>query len=416
MNYYKIKSCRVCRSKNLKLILELGNFVSCGTFYKIGSKQASPVPIKLLQCNNCKLIQTQHNYNKNSLFGDNYGYRSGINESMKKHLAEIVSNLEKKVKLSDKDIVIDIGSNDGTTLSFYKNKKLTKIGIDPTIKKFKKYYHSNIIAVPKFFSENAFKKLKLNGKAKIITSISMFYDLPDPNMFTNNICKVLDKNGLWLLEQSYLPSMIKKNSFDTICHEHLEYYTLKQINYLAVKNHLKIIDVKLNNVNGGSFQVMIAHKNSNFISNDKVISKILNEEKLNGYLGSQPIKKLNNRIIKIKKKIINFLTKAKKKGQIVHGYGASTKGNTLLQYFNISSNLITAIADRNKSKFGCCTPGTNIPIISEKKSRLLNPDYYFVLPWHFRESFIRREKNYLKRGGKFIFPLPVFEIFSKKIK
>jgi hypothetical protein len=244
----------------------------------------------------------------------------------------------------------------------------------------------------------------------------MFYDLNDPNTFIKDIAKVLDEEGIWLTEQSYLPTMIERNSFDTICHEHLEYYTLKQINILAEKHNMRIVDVKMNDINGGSFQVILCHKNSSLSSNNKEIFKILKQEKLKGYHGSHvahPIRKLIAKINKIKIKVINFLIKKKNQGKIVHGYGASTKGNTLLQYFNISTDLISVIADRNKDKFGCCTPGTNIPIISEKDSRLLNPDYFFVLPWHFYKSFINREKRYLNRGGKFIFPLPNFKIVSK---
>lgn len=416
MRYKTITYCRICKSKNLKLLLDMGRLASCGTFPKIKESHPPQVPLRIVICNNCKLVQTKDNYHQNSLFRGNYGYRSGINESMRKHLKGIVMNLTKKIKLLKGDVVLDIGSNDGTTLNYYKNKKIIRVGIDPTIDKFKKYYSKDIITSSNFFSSKNYKKLKLNKKAKIITSIAMFYDLNDPNIFIQDIVKVLDKEGIWLTEQSYLPTMVKRNSFDTICHEHLEYYTLKQINYLSKKHNMRIIDVKMNDINGGSFQVTLCHKNSSLSSNNRKIFKILKQEKLKGYHRSNlvhPMKKLIVKINKIKIKVINFLIKIKNQGKIVHGYGASTKGNTLLQYFNISTDLIAVIADRNKDKFGCCTPGSNIPIISEKESRLLKPDYFFVLPWHFYRNFINREKKYLNRGGKFIFPLPNFKIVSK---
>jgi len=413
MKYKIITYCRICKFKNLKPLLDLGKLVSCGTFPKIKKRHPPKVPLRIVMCNNCKLVQTKHNYDQNSLFRGNYGYRSGINESMRRHLKEIVKNLKKKIKLFKGDIVLDIGSNDGTTLKYYKNKKIIRVGIDPTINKFKKNYPKDIITSSNFFSYKNYKKLKLNKKAKIITSIAMFYDLNDPNIFVQDIVKVLDKDGIWLTEQSYLPTKVERKSFDTICHEHLEYYTLKQIDFLAKKHAMRIVDVKINDINGGSFQVMLCHKNSSLSSKRRKILKILKQEKLKGYHGSIPIKKLIIKIKKIKAKVINFLIKNKNEGKIVHGYGASTKGNTLLQYFNISKDLITAIADRNKDKFGHCTPGSNIPIISEDKSRLLRPDYYFVLPWHFYKNFINREKKYLKRGGKFVFPLPNFKIVSK---
>ena len=412
MKYKNIYRCRLCYKSQFISLLDFGKLVSCGLFPKKNEKTAA-VPLKIIQCLNCKFIQTKHNYEQKKLFKNNYGYRSGLNNSMKFHLKEIVKNLEKTITLLDGDIVLDIGSNDGTTLNFYQNKNLFRIGIDPTISKFKKYYNKDIIRISDFFSAKKLKKLKLKNKIKIITSIAMFYDLQNPNIFFNDIRQLLHNEGIWFLELSYLPSMVEANSFDTICHEHLGYYTLAQIVYLSDKNNMKIIDVNFNDTNGGSFQILISQKNSCFIPNYSKISKILNKEKINGYNGSRPIKKLRKKINIIKKQTLNFLNKVKKEGKVVHGYGASTKGNTLLQHFNIRSNLIEAIAECNETKFRCCTPGTKIPIISEKKSKSLKLDYYFVLPWHFKKNFLRKEKNFLNKGGKFIFPLPNFEIVSK---
>jgi hypothetical protein len=417
VKYINIQKCRICYNKKFISLLNLGKLVSCGLFSKIKNKKLTTAPLEIVQCLKCRFVQTKHNYELKKLFTNNYGFRSGLNTSMKFHLKSIVKKLEKKIPLLDNDIVLDIGSNDGTTLGFYKNKKLLRIGIDPTISKFKKYYNKDIVKISDFFSAKKLKKLKLKNKIKIITSIAMFYDLQDPNIFLNDIKELLHRDGIWFLELSYLPSMIEANSFDTICHEHLGYYTLGQMVYLSTKNNMKIIDVSLNDTNGGSFQILLSHKESSFIPNSKKISKMLKKEKIDGYNvgggGCRPIKKLAKKIEIIKKQTVNFLKKIKKEGKVVHGYGASTKGNTLLQYFNIKSNLIEAIAECNKTKFGCYTPGTWIPIISEKKSRSLNPDYYFVLPWHFKKDFLRKENNFLKKGGKFVFPLPNFEIVSK---
>ena len=246
----------------------------------------------------------------------------------------------------------------------------------------------------------------------MITSFAMFYDLENPVKFAKEIYKSLDDEGIWCFEQSYLPSMLKANSFDTICHEHLEFYYLKQIMWIAEKAKLKIIDVTLNDVNGGSFSVIAVKKSSKLKINKNSINKLLKMEKRLKLENFSIYKKFKNNVEISKKKLLNFLEKQKEKGKKkVYGLGASTKGNVLLQYFDIKSDLLNYIGEVNKDKLNCYTPGTYIPMISESDAIKLSPDYFLILPWHFKNFFLNSKKF---SGKKLIFPLPYFKVVKVK--
>ncbi len=405
MKYYKIKKCRCCHSTNFKEIIDFGRMSLSTSFTQKNSKN-NFVPLKLIYCKKCYLTQLNHNYEPNKIYNKNYGYRSGINKSMNLHLEGIVSDARKIVSLTNKDIVLDIASNDGTLLKKYKSKKLIKIGIDPTIKKFKKFYNSDVLTLADYFTSKKFFKISKNVKAKIITSIAVFYDVSKPDKFIQDIKKILEKNGVWVLEQSYLPSLIKNNAYDSVCHEHLTYFMVHQINILLKKFNLRIYDIKENSMNGGSIRIFISHYNSNLKTNKKNIEKIINLENKILKNPSNTFKIFRKNIELSKKNLFDYIVNLKKIGKTIHIYGASTKGNIILQYCKIDNSLIEFAADRNKDKIGKKTAGTNIKIISEKESRTMKPDFYLVMPWHFKDEFIKREQSFLKKGGKFIFPLP----------
>jgi hypothetical protein len=328
---------------------------------------------------------------------------------MANHLKKKFIYLKKKYHLKNSDLIIDIGSNDGTFLNFFLNFK-NLIGIDPTIKKFSRYYKNNIKKLPHFFSYEILKKNYIFKKAKLITSISMFYDLEDPIKFVLDIKKSLDKDGVWHFEQSYMPSMIKEYSYDTICHEHLEYYSLTMICKILKKCNLRVLDVQLNEINGGSFSVTASHENSRYKSNSRIIKKLINEEKILGFDKIEVYKKFNNKIKKHKKNLFQLLYNLKNKNKKIFGYGASTKGNVILQYCGIDSKLIKNIYEVNEDKFNKYTPGTKIKILSDKKISKKNCDFLLVLPWHFKDFILKKEKKIIKQGIKFIFPLPRIEI------
>jgi len=409
--YKEIKKCRISESENLTSVLDLGRQYLTGIFPESKEQKVSSGPLELVWCSESRLLQLKHSYPLDEMYGNNYGYRSGLNQSMVNHLNHKVNHLTNIVHLGLNDLVIDIGSNDATLLKSYARNDITKVGIDPTGKKFKEYYTDDIILIDEFFPSSTFQSNFADKKAKIITSIAMFYDLENPLAFVRAIAETLHKDGIWHLEQSYLPSMLRTNAYDTICHEHLEYYTLGNIKYLLERCDLKIVDVQINDINGGSFAVTASHKKSNALPvNHAIINWLLSQEERMGVNTSKPFKDFEKRVFQHRADLKELIMSLINDGKKIIGYGASTKGNVLLQFCGFTENEIPYIAEVNEDKFGCFTPGTNIPIISEKEARAMKPDYFFVLPWHFKHNILAREEKFLSSGGRFIFPLPYIEI------
>ena len=404
-----MNKCRNCKSKNLLRLFSLGNLSFTGKFPKNKSTNIKKKQLGLVICSKCSLVQLNKSFNLKYLYAPDYGYRTGINQTMTNHMADIKEKLIRRVKLRSGDSVLDIASNDATLLNFY-NKNIIKVGIDPLVNKYFKYYKKVNYKISDFFSADKILK-KTKNKFKIITALAVFYDAKDPNEFLNDIKSLLQKDGILLLEQADLLSMIKFKTFDTICHEHLYYYSTKVIIEMVSKNNLRVFDIKKNKINGGSTQYFISRQDSKFKINYKSINPVLREEKKYKLENKKTFinffKKINHIKFKTQKHLNSIVSKNKK----IHGYGASTKGNVLLQYFNINKKYIKFIADRNPKKYNHYTPGTKIKIISEKKSRMLLPDYYFVLPWHFKKEILKREKKMINKGCKFIFPLPNYKIY-----
>lgn len=402
------KFCRICNNTNLIEVLSLGNQYLSGIFPKTKNETLISAPLTLVKCtgkDSCGLVQMKYNFSSDIMYGENYGYRSGLNSSMVKHLENKTEIIKSIIDLENDDIVLDIGSNDGTTLSFFKNSNLNLIGIDPTANNFIDYYPEEVSVVPNFFSSKLFTDKYKSKKAKVIFSLSMFYDLPKPLDFMREIKSVLDVSGIWVVEQSYLPFMLETNSYDTVCHEHYEYYSLKDIKNMTDKLNLKIVDIEFNDINGGSFSLLISHNNENFIEY-KNINDLLEKETYLDNLNTFETFKKNIDTAKddIQKKLSNLV----KNGHSIAGIGASTKGNVMLQYCNINTSLIECIGEVNKEKLGCFTPGTNIPIISEDD--VINKyEYLLVIPWHFRDFFLKNKKF---KGKKLIFALPEVQIIE----
>jgi NDP-4-keto-2,6-dideoxyhexose 3-C-methyltransferase len=343
------------------------------------------------------------------MYGSNYGYRSGLNASMVKHLRGRVRHALTLARPQAGDLVLDIGSNDGTTLRSYPESGLTLVGMDPVGCKFAHYYPSHIRLIPDFFSAGEFEKRFPGRRAKIVTSIAMFYDLEDPLDFMAQIHRLLADDGIWVFEQSYCPSMLAANAYDTVCHEHISYYALRQIKWMTDRVGFDILDVELNEVNGGSFCVTVARKNSPYRVENHRVAELLAEEDRQGIGTLAPFLAFRDRVYRCRDELRRFLLAARRQGKRVYGYGASTKGNVVLQFCGLTAQDVPAIAEVNEDKFGAFTPRTRIPILSEKEVHALRPDYLLVLPWHFRETIVSRERPYLAQGGKLLFPLPQVE-------
>jgi hypothetical protein len=407
--YSEITKCRISQSTNLITVLSLGNQYLTGVFPKHIGEEITNGPLDLVWCPDSGLLQLKQSYSPNELYGDNYGYRSGLNTSMVRHLEQKIRTLERLVKLDESDLVLDIGSNDATSLRAYSGRH-KKVGIDPTGLKFKKYYGDDIKLISDFFNAKTFKESFPNNKAKIITSIAMFYDLEAPMEFVRDIEHCLADDGIWHFEQSYMPSMLRMNSYDTICHEHLEFYSLGVVKRILEKCGMKVVDVQMNSINGGSFAVTASKERASYISNKPIIDWLLKQEEDMGLDTPKPYRDFEEKVFRHRKNLTNLVESLVADGKKIIGYGASTKGNVLLQFCGFTSRHIPFIAEVNNDKYGSYTPGTRIPIISETEAKAMDPDYFLVLPWHFKDSILTREKDYLAKGGKFIFPLPEIEI------
>ena len=407
-----INNCRSCHSKSISVVFELGTQTLSGVFRSENLDDITTGPLTLVKCNECDLVQLQHSYPLNEMYNEGYGYRSGATDYMRHHLKQIIGFANKNVALENGDYVLDIGCNDGTLLHSYETGKYNRIGIDPVAKKYLSSYEKDIKVVTDFFTKDNYFSVA-SEKAKIVTSISMFYDLESPVSFAKEVASVLAKDGVWIIEQSYLPAMIRQNSYDTICHEHLEYYSLTAVEFILKQAGMILIDASQNEVNGGSVRLAAAHAKSLHASKiSPEVIWLLEQERNHEINSHNSFKDFQKNVYRQKIDLKNLLKELKDKGKTVIGYGASTKGNVILQYCGIDSELLPYIGDITSFKDGAYTPGTKIPIISMDKAKAMNPDYFLVLPWAFRGDILLREKDTIQNGTKFIFPLPFVEIVS----
>lgn len=391
-------TCRVCDGV-LNTVFDLGgiypsNFIN-------DDEELQKAPLCLSQCNKCNLIQLKHTVELDSMYRQ-YWYRSSLNPSMVRDLQDVVSNIEQLIELNDKDVVIDIGANDGTMLSMYQNKNLVTIGIDPALNLQNRAEKNCSFFINDYFSA---EQLKAFPKAKVITSIAMFYDLEDPHSFVEDIKNSLAEDGIWVVQFTDLLSMLRANAFDNICHEHLEYYALKDLVMLFQHHDLRIFDVSYNTVNGGSIRAYVCHNKSNRPTDIRVPDFL--KEELNYFSDfTNPIASFKLRVEDIKSIVMDYIRDLRINGNRIALMGASTKGNTLLQYFGLDDYYIDHAAEVNEDKFGLKTAGTNIRIISQDDSMWIPPQYYFIPIWHFASNLISRNTEYLEKGGKFIIPMP----------
>lgn len=407
----KISKCRVCGNADLAPVLDLGEQMLTGVFPRERDATVTTGPLRLVKCVGgdevCGLLQLEHSYDLGEMYGENYGYRSGLNASMVKHLHAKVGRLLRSVNLRAGDLVVDIGSNDSTTLQAYPT-DLTLVGVDPTGVKFHSYYPAHVQLIADFFSAKLVQQRFAGRKAKVVTSFSMFYDLEYPLQFMREVHEVLTDDGVWVFEQSYMPTMLEMNSYDTACHEHLEYYSLKQIQWMADRVGFRIVDVEFNDVNGGSFSVTVA-KTDGRVEPTPAVQAVLRAEREKGLDTLLPFQQFAERVARQRAELRDFVLSARAEGKTVAVLGASTKGNVLLQYCGLGTTLISQVGEVNAEKFGAFTPGTWIPIVEETALLATNPDYLLVLPWHFRAFFLGNGKY---KGRKLVFPLPRLDVVA----
>ncbi len=405
----------ICRNCERNKFLKLSNigYQPISSIFLKNKKKIKNYSLDLFKCKICDLVQLSKIANLKDMYGSEYGYKTSVSKLMINHLKEKFIRLKKLNILKKNSNILDIGSNDGTFLNFFidTNNNLNLYGIDPSASAFIENYNKKIKIIIDFFNQKTVKQYFRNNKTikfSLITSFAMFYDVEDPNTFCKDISNILEKNGLWILEFSYFPLLLKNLTYDQICHEHVVYYTLSTFNKIIKKNNLKIIDFSINEINGGSIEVICAKKNSKHKTKNKKINEILKKEKL---ITQRDYDRFNLRVETSKKNLLLFL-KNQKKSDVI-GYGASTKGNVILNYCGVTNKNISYICDANPSKIGKFTPGSYIDIISKERMRKINPKYLLVLIWSFKTEVIKQEKEFIKKGGKLIFPLPVFHIVDK---
>ncbi|RYF60642.1 MAG: methyltransferase domain-containing protein [Comamonadaceae bacterium] len=408
-SYTPIHRCRICGNTDLAQVLDLGEQMLTGVFPRSRDAQVTTGPLRLVKCvgiDACGLLQLAHSYDLGEMYGDNYGYRSGLNASMVRHLHAKVARVLRLVSLRPGNLVVDVGANAGTTLGAYPELiGADLLGIDPTGAKFRQYYKPHVNLYADFFTADTLRQVRPGKQVRVLTSFSMFYDLEAPMAFMQDVHDVLADDGVWVFEQSYMPAMLDAVSYDTVCHEHLEYYALKQVKWMADRVGFTIVDIEFNDINGGSFSVTAA-KSVSGMSESPDVARILVEEAARGLDTLAPFEDFARRTTQSRDELRAFLAQAKAEGKTVAALGASTKGNVLLQYCGITTDDIAEVGEVNPEKFGALTPGVFLPIHDEVDVLAHGYDYHFVLPWHFRRNFLA---NPAYTGRTLVFPLPTLQ-------
>lgn len=399
-------ACRVCGNTELVRVLDLGEQTLTGVFPRSREEQITRGPLALVKCHgadSCGLLQLEHTYDAAEMYGAGYGYRSGLNASMSAHLNARAQQILSQEGLRAGDMVVDIGSNDGTSLNaFPGDAGLHLLGIDPSGGKFRQYYRPDVSLLPDFFSAALLSEHAGGRSARVISSYSMFYDLEQPLEFAREVASSLVDGGLWVFEQSYMPTMLSQNAYDTVCHEHLEYYGLKQIVWIAERAGFSIERVEFNDINGGSFCVF-ARKTGRAPQHSGVVDTIIGIEESRALHTLAPYRAFSDRVDLCRHELRSFLERSAEAGRKICGLGASTKGNVVLQHAGIGPELLPVIGEVNADKFGCFTPGSLIPIVPEEAVLGMAPDALLLLPWHF-EAFFRNSGKFA--GTSLVAPLP----------
>jgi len=417
----EITRCRVCGSFALARVLDLGRQSLTGRFPRPQDPDPMAGPLELALCSDqaqgsCGLLQLAHSYPPQEMYGPTYGYRSSNNHTMVAHLSAKIANLIRIARPKKGERVLDIGSNDGTTLKLYDGLGLARYGMDPSSARYAAEYPADATLIVDFFSAERLRREAGEVRFRIITSIAMVYDLEDPLAFMREAASLLDVDGVWELEQSYMPLMLERCAYDSVCHEHISYFRLRQIKWMTDASGLKIVDIGMNDINGGSFSVVIARKDAAYPEASAQIAALLERERRDGYDTPAPYEKFAAAVAAHRAALRAFLDTARAQRKLVIGYGASTKGNVVLQYCGIGPGDMPWIAEKYPFKFGLVTPGTRIPIVSEDEAKAMNPAYLLVLPWYFRDEIVRREQAWVDGGGSLVFVLPAIETLAKRAR
>lgn len=408
----QISSCRLCRENSFHDILDLGEQYFTGRFIKPNEENPPKARLGIAICDSCGLVQLMDSYPAAEMYGPNYGYRSSITDTMRAHLEQIAIQAVSYCRVGEKAKVLDIGSNDGTLLNYFAGSCSDLTGIDPCAEKHLDNYDKRIRVITDYFSAENLRRDDKYPRFDIITSIAMFYDIETPVEFASQIRSMLSSDGIWITEQTHSHTLLNSNCYDSICHEHVTYLSMNAMELICEKAGLKILSVSTNNINGGSFRLTISKNNSLYTPDSESIRRFKVKEAKLKLRDLSTWRAFSAGVLKHKESLEIYLNDETRKGKKILGYGASTKGNVLLQFCNISIDIMPFILERDPRKYGLITPGTRIPVISEEEGKNLAPDILVVFPWHFKDEIIRRETNFLANGGTLVFPLPELKVMT----
>jgi SAM-dependent methyltransferase len=400
METFAITKCRLCGSSDLLEVFSLGDQYINDFVTRDRVGEGLRAPLELIMCRDCSLLQLRHTAPQELLYARHYWYRSGVTDTMRRALRDITRDVEQLVDLCPGDVVLDIGANDGTLLASYSVPGITRVGCEPADNLVEELRGHADHVIHDFWNYETYAALAhTHGlpKAKVVSAIGMFYDLDDPNQFIRDAQRALAPGGVFVAQLMCLTPMLEKNDLGNICHEHLEYYSLASLKYLFETNGLEMYKVEENDVNGGSYRIFARHLQNTGMTIDEPAE-----------VGD--VLAFADRVRENREACVNFITQEVANGKTVYVYGASTKGNVILQYYGLDASIITAASERSPEKWGKYTIGTWIPIVSEDEARKAKPDYFLVLPWAFFDEFYEREKEWRAQGGKFIVPLPEFRV------
>ena len=394
-NVKEINSCRICGSNEFIKIFDMGE-LKINAFMTEPNTDIGSAPLTLLHCCHCDLIQLSHTVREQDLY-KNYWYLSRLNKKIVDNLQSIVQDVCLETEVDQGDLVLDIGANDGTLLSFYNSDLVIRVGCDPAENIHGELEKNCDIMIGDFFNLANWQNKMGDKKAKIVTTVAMFYDLDDPNSFVNDIKSILHEDGVWLCQLMTARPMIDTNDLGNVIHEHIEYYTYKSLVNLMDRHNLEIYQVRENDINGGSYQLFIRHKESGSIDYPEDITP-------------ERIKQWADNIHANRENTMQFIRQEAARGKKIYIMGASTKGNTIMQYYNLDGNIISGAAEIHPDKIGKYLVGSDIPIVHEDEAKQ-KADYFLVFPFHFKELFVNRIlKDWIADGGKLIFCTPEFEV------
>jgi len=408
---HPIACCRICGNRHLEKVLDLGRQALTGRFPWPDEPDPLSGPLELVLCSGeprtcCGLLQLRHSFPLEEMYGATYGYRSSNNVTMVNHLRRKVARLVALASPQPGQAVLDIGSNDGTLLKLYHGLGLRRFGMDPSSARYAAEYPPDATLLVDFFSAEKLRPYLGEAQVQIVTSIAMLYDLEAPLDFMEEVRSLLAPDGVWEFEQSYMPLMLERLAYDTVCHEHLNYFGLRQIQWMTERVGLKILDVEVSHINGASFSVIAARREAPYPAATARVEALLAHERLACLHSPGPYQEFARRVREHRDGLRDFLEEARHAGRKIFGYGASTKGNVIIQYCGLTEAELLLIAEKYAPKFGHVTPGSRIPIVSEAEARARRPDGFLVLPWYYREEIVEREAEFMAGGGTLVFPLP----------